>query len=253
MADDSDQRSVLMEITEPQAKITGRLRRSYMDILSVGARHGTHGCGVRPGHAWDAGSGRRRSRGALDACEMSVSRQLLRSLLLAEQSVQMESGSFTSDLKLLLEDLHLKKTSVYRSIPYSRLASNRDAHCYRKARPHLMAFRRSCQDGGRLLLQNAEWEKLLEFVQAACRYTSELPQWETSTHNALREHCYNTLAAFCTAALQKHRPAVRRARELLRRFKMAPVSRRAISLCLEELEKILQEYQSGKSQTQIHP
>ncbi len=52
----------------------------------------------------------------------------------------MVSGSLTSDLKLLLEDLHQKKTSVYRSIPYSRLASNRDAHCYRKARPHLMAF-----------------------------------------------------------------------------------------------------------------
>ncbi|XP_042622650.1 uncharacterized protein LOC109083720 [Cyprinus carpio] len=271
MADDSDQRSVLMEIPEPQAKITGRLRRSYMDVLSGSARHGTHGCRVRRGHACacvcrdvsghkrssvsevDAGSGRHRTRGGLDACETSVSRQLLSNLLLAEQSVQMASGSFTSDLRLLLEDLHLKKTSVYRSIPYSRLASNRDAHCYRKARPHLMAFRRSCQDGGRLLLQKAQWEKLLEFVQVACRYASELPQWETSTHNALREHCYNTLAAFCTAALQKHRPAARRARELLRRFKMAPVSRRAIGPCLEELEKILQEYQRGESQTQIHP
>ncbi|XP_073682448.1 uncharacterized protein [Garra rufa] len=257
MADESDQRSVLMEIPEPQAKITVRLRRSYMDILcsrlSVGARRGTHGCGVRRGHALDAGSGRRRTRDGLDACETSVSKQLLDSLLFAEQSVQMASGSLASDLKLLLEDLHQKKTSVYRSIPYSRLASNRDAHCYRKARPHLMAFKRSCQDGGRLLLQNAEWEKLLEFVQTACRYTSELPQWETSTHNALREHCYNTLAAFCTAALQKLRPAARRARELLRRFKMAPVSRRAISPCLEELEKIVQEYQSGESPTQIHP
>lgn len=122
----------------------------------------------------DAGSGRRRTRDGLDACETSVSKQLLNSLLLAEQvrpnlcsyvdtvvtlvsddsavcccwsvssrsqSVQMASGSLTSDLKLLLEDLHQKKTSVYRSIPYSRLASNRDAHCYRKARPHLMAFK----------------------------------------------------------------------------------------------------------------
>ncbi|XP_058647505.1 uncharacterized protein LOC131549382 [Onychostoma macrolepis] len=251
MADDSDQRSVLMEIPEPQAKITGRLRRSYMDILcsrlSVGARR------MRRGHALDAGSGRRRTADGLDASETSVSKQLLNSLLLAEQSVQMASVSLTTDLKLLLEDLHQKKTSVYRSIPYSRLASNRDAHCYRKARPHLMAFKRSCQDGGRLLLQKAEWEKLLEFVQAACRYASQLPQWETSTHNALREHCYDTLAALCTAALQKHRPAARRARELMRRFRMAPVSRRAIGPCLEQLEKILQEHQSREPQAQIHP
>ncbi|XP_043108447.1 uncharacterized protein LOC122354338 [Puntigrus tetrazona] len=220
MADDSDQRSVLMEIPEPQAKITGRLRRSYMDILSSRLSPGARR--VRRGHMSDTGSGRRRTGDASDSSEVSVSKQLLHSLLLAEQSVQMASVSLTSDLKLLLDDLHQKKTSVYRSIPYSRLASNRDAHCFRKARPHLMAFKRSCQDGGRLLLQNSEWEKLLEFVQAACRFASQLPQWETSTHNALQEHCYATLATLCSTALQKHRPAEHRARELLRRFKTAP-------------------------------
>lgn len=68
-----------------------------------------------------------------------------------------------------------------------------------------------------MLLRSGEWEKLLEFVQAACRLASDLPQWETSGHNTLRERCFNTLAAFCTAALQKHRPAARRARGLLRR------------------------------------
>ncbi|XP_052464980.1 uncharacterized protein LOC128021924 [Carassius gibelio] len=263
MADDSDQRSVLMEIPEPQAKITGRLRRSYMDVLSGGARHGRRGhacvCVCRDVRTLkhssvsevDAGRERRRTPGRLDTCVTSVSRHLLRSLLLAEQSVQMASVSLTSDLRLLLEDLHQKKSSVYRSIPYSRLGSNRDAHCFRKARPQLMAFRRSCQDGGRLLLQEAQWEKLLEFVQTACRYASELPQWETSSHNALQEHCYNTLAAFCTAALRKHRPTARRAGELLRRFKMAPVSSHVIGPCLEELEKILQGYQSGESHTQI--
>lgn len=34
---------------------------------------------------------------------------------------------------------------------------------------------------------------------------------------------------------------------------MAPVSRRAIGPCLEQLEKILQEYQSREPQAQIHP
>lgn len=46
-----------------------------------------------------------------------------------------------SDLKLLQVDLQLRKARVYRSIPYSRLGSNRDAHCYRKAYPHLLAFK----------------------------------------------------------------------------------------------------------------
>lgn len=46
-----------------------------------------------------------------------------------------------SGLKYLQEDLQLKKANVYRAIPYSRLGSNRDAHCYRKAYPHLVAFK----------------------------------------------------------------------------------------------------------------
>ncbi|XP_067287717.1 uncharacterized protein [Pseudorasbora parva] len=236
MADEADQRSVLVEIPEPQAKITGCLRRSYMEILCS-----------RPG-VKHTRSRRRRTPERPLTCQTSVSKHLHDSLLLAEQSVEMMSGSLTSDLPLLLQDLQQKKSSVYRAIPYSRLGSNRDAHCYRKAQPHLRAFKRSCEDGGRLLWRRGEWEKLLEFVQAACRLSGELPEWETSGHNMLRERCYNTLAAFCTATLQKHRPTAHRARGLLRRFRAAPGSRCTIGPCLEELEKILQEHQSQESQ-----
>lgn len=56
-------------------------------------------------------------------------------------SQSQEPKILTSDLKYLQEDLQLKKANVYRSIPYSRLGSNRDAHCYRKAYPHLVAFK----------------------------------------------------------------------------------------------------------------
>lgn len=52
-----------------------------------------------------------------------------------------EPSILTSDLKYLQDDLQLKKANVFRSIPYSRFGSNRDAHCYRKAYPHLLAFR----------------------------------------------------------------------------------------------------------------
>ncbi|XDV51067.1 hypothetical protein PO909_020017 [Leuciscus waleckii] len=239
MADEADQRSVLVEIPEPQAKVTERLRRSYMDILCSRLTV-THTC-----------SRRLRSE-ERHAC--NESKHLMDTLLLAEQSVQMASGSLTSDLSLLLHDLHQKKTSVYRSIPYSRLGSNRDAHCYRKARPHLMAFWRACEEGGRVFERSGEWQKLLEFVQAASRLSGELPLWETSEHNSLRQRCYNTLAAFCTTALKKHTPNASRARGLLRRFRAAPASRYGIGSCLKELEKILQEHQKiTLSHTQIHP
>lgn len=67
--------------------------------------------------------------------------QLIRSFILVEQGQRQEPRALTTDLKPIQEDLHLKKTNVYRSIPYSRLGSNRDAHCYRKAYPHLVVFK----------------------------------------------------------------------------------------------------------------
>lgn len=57
------------------------------------------------------------------------------------QTQSREPRIVASDLKYLQEDLQLKKANIYRSIPYSRFGSNRDAHCYRKAYPHMVAFK----------------------------------------------------------------------------------------------------------------
>lgn len=57
------------------------------------------------------------------------------------QTQSQEPRILASDLKYLQEDLQLKKASIYRSIPYSRFGSNRDAHCYRKAYPQMVAFK----------------------------------------------------------------------------------------------------------------
>ncbi|XP_010898710.2 uncharacterized protein LOC105027993 isoform X2 [Esox lucius] len=175
--------------------------------------------------------------------------QLIRSLILVEQGQRSEPRAPTTDLKLLLEDLHLKKANVYRSIPYSRLGSNRDAHCYRKAYPHLVVFKVSCQEWGQLLLQNEEWESVLEHALVAGRYTSELPQWETSNHNLVREQCYNMLAAHSITALQHYCPEPSKARELLRRFKIALVHSQLFSSCVQELERILGEAQMSSINT----
>lgn len=59
---------------------------------------------------------------------------------------------------------------------------------------------------------------MLEHALMAWRYVSELPQWDTANHNALREQCYGILAANCLSALQHYQPAASRGRELLRRY-----------------------------------
>lgn len=76
----------------------------------------------------------------------------------------------------------------------------------------------SCQQWSQVLLQNKEWDAVLEHTLMAWRYVSELPQWDTANHNALREQCYSLLAANCLGALQHYQPAASRGRQLLRRY-----------------------------------
>ncbi|XP_018516500.1 uncharacterized protein LOC108873001 [Lates calcarifer] len=165
-------RRALVEIPAPQPKIAARMRRSYLEILSGrlapnplprGRNTASNTKRVQPldlpiGGVW---SGRIEEQcEKMDEHHTPLSKQqlvqLIRSLILVEQS--QEPRNLASDLKYLQEDLQLKKANVYRSIPYSRFGSNRDAHCYRKAYPHLVAFKVSCQEWGQVLLRNKEWD-----------------------------------------------------------------------------------------------
>ncbi|CAL1598210.1 unnamed protein product [Knipowitschia caucasica] len=247
-------RRALVEIPAPQPKIEGRMRRSYLEIL--GARLTPTPRGRIPTtavprrlHSMDLWSGRIQAQcDKMDDEHTPISKrqlvQLLRSLILVEQS--QEPRVLASDLKFLQDDLQLKKANVYRSIPYSRLGSNRDAHCYRKAYPHLLAFRVSCQEWGQVLLQNKECDVVLEHTLIAWRFTSELPQWDTSSHNTLREQCFSVLASQSQAALQHYRPTASRGQELLRRFKMAQQQSHAITPCIVTLERILRDSMDTK-------
>ncbi|XP_074483392.1 uncharacterized protein LOC141763041 isoform X2 [Sebastes fasciatus] len=223
-------RRALMEIPAPQPKIAARMRRSYLEILSARLtpslpRGRNTAANTKRGHSLDLSIGGLWSGRLEEQCDKMDEHhtpltkqqlvQLIRSLILVEQSL--EPRVLASDLKYLQDDLQLKKANVYRSIPYSRLGSNRDAHCYRKAYPHLVAFKVSCQEWGQVLLRNKEWDAALEHTLMAWRYTSELPQWDTANHNALREQCYSILAAHSVTALQHYHPEPNRGRELLRR------------------------------------
>ncbi|XP_058885861.1 uncharacterized protein LOC117405246 isoform X2 [Acipenser ruthenus] len=153
------------------------------------------------------------------------------------------------NLKPLQEELQLKKANVYRSIPYTRLGSNRDAHCYRKACPQLLAFKKTCIGRGQLLLQCNLWESALEFVLNAWRFTSELPQWETSSHNRCKEQCFSALAAQCTTALQQSSIGMKRAIELKRRLKIARTHSKLIIPCIQELDSIIENLQCRTAET----
>ncbi|XP_012692754.1 uncharacterized protein LOC105908739 [Clupea harengus] len=251
MANICFERRALVEIPEPQPKIAGRLRRSYMDVLSTRAGSLPNSAAFlskrgRPlvactqrqwiGEVDSRGEEVEKSPTTLSSQQLV---QLLSSLILLEQ--EQKCTEHTSNLKLLLEDLLQKKASVYRSIPYSRLGSNRDAHCYRKAYPHLLAFKRSCQEGGQTLERCGEWESLLEFALTGWRCTSELPQWDTASHNVIREHCYSMLAKHCSTALRHHQPAPSKVREMLRRLKMTQGHNQQMSSCVEELKQLLKD------------
>ncbi|XP_045553913.1 uncharacterized protein isoform X1 [Salmo salar] len=253
-------RRALMEIPAPQPKIAARLRRSYLEVLSsritpfsTTSRGRNLTSNSKRGHSLDPAiyrTGSSRSEAQSERMEDNQTPlsnqqlvQLIRSFILVEQGQRQEPRALTTDLKPIQEDLHLKKTNVYRSIPYSRLGSNRDAHCYRKAYPHLVVFKVSCQEWGQLLLQNEEWESTLEHALVAWRYTSELPQWDTSSHNSVREQCYIMLAAHCITALQHYCPDPSKAIELHRRFKMAQLHSQLIYPCIQELERSLSEAQ----------
>ncbi|XP_042260290.1 uncharacterized protein LOC121891790 isoform X2 [Thunnus maccoyii] len=246
-------RRALVEIPAPQPKIAARMRRSYLEILSARLapsplpRGRNTTSNTKRAQSLDLSingvwSGRIEEQcEKMDEHHTPLSKQqlvqLIRSLILVEQS--QEPRILASDLKYLQDDLQLKKANVYRSIPYSRFGSNRDAHCYRKAYPHLVAFKVSCQEWGQVLLRNKEWDAVLEHTLMAWRYTSELPQWDTANHNALREQCYSILASHSLTALQHYCPEPNRRRELLRRLKMAQLHSQSIVPCIQELQRIM--------------
>ncbi|CAL8288941.1 unnamed protein product [Lota lota] len=250
-------RRALVEIPAPQPKIAAKLRRSYLEILSsrlapspaVPRGRSTSNTSRRT-HSLDSSSGSQWRGRTDEPCDRIDEQQrtplsnqqlaqLIRSLVLVEQN--QEPSVLTFDLKYLQEDLQLKKANVFRSIPYSRFSSNRDAHCYRKAYPHLVAFKVSCQEWGQVLLRSGQWDSALEYALMAWRYAGELPRWDTARHNALRDQCFAALAAHCLAALRHRGNAAGPAKGhlLLRRLRMAQQHSQAIAPCIHEMERIL--------------
>ncbi|XP_066562322.1 uncharacterized protein LOC136751009 isoform X2 [Amia ocellicauda] len=255
MATSCQERRVLVEIPAPQPKISAHIRRSYFDALNYRVGPSPYPRNNITNQEQDElvepSTKKQRlnqKKGVgLELHLMALSQQQLVDLVSSLMFLEEEKNTkvLCPDLKLLQEHLQCKKANVYRSIPYSRLGSNRDAHCYRKAYPHLLAFKQACVEGGKLLLKCKQWDAALEFGLSAWRYTSELPQWDTSSHNMLRAQCFSTLATHCITALQQSCIGMAKCLELKRRFKISWTQCKEITPCIEELERMIDNLQSS--------
>ncbi|XP_067848457.1 uncharacterized protein [Heptranchias perlo] len=173
-----------------------------------------------------------------------ASSQLVRTLLLhrypALDDEDLKLVLPSLNLKFAQEHLELNKINIYRSIPRWRLGSNRDAYCYRKAHVHLQAFKKTCLEQGRLLLQAECWETALDYILIAWRYTSELPQWDNSFHNECTQQCFTALAVQCTTGLQRSSLELEKYKQLKKRLRTAYTQSKLIKPCLEELDRIME-------------
>ncbi|XP_014666606.1 PREDICTED: uncharacterized protein LOC106808405 [Priapulus caudatus] len=107
------------------------------------------------------------------------------------------------DLHPLEEQLSQLKHNVYRSFPSVRFGSSRrDSYCYKRVSTHLVAFKKTCLEQGRVLLKAESWLAALEYVFMAWTYTGQLPQWEDHAHNKCKLSCYRGLAVQCMYVLK---------------------------------------------------
>eukprot|EP00062_Callorhinchus_milii_P010934 gi/632956353/ref/XP_007893915.1/ PREDICTED: uncharacterized protein LOC103180104 [Callorhinchus milii] len=184
----------------------------------------------------------------------SSSSQLVSTLLLhshpeLDQNLKLVLPSLI--LKILQEQLELNKSNVYRSIPRWRLGSNRDAYCFRKAHAHLQAFKKTCLEQGRLLLQAECWETTTDYTLIAWRYTSELPHWDNSFHNECTQQCFTALAVQSMIGLQRSCLELEKYKQLKKRFQVACTQNKLMKPCLQQLEGIVKdlEYSGPKPES----
>ncbi|XP_028655743.1 uncharacterized protein LOC114650347 isoform X1 [Erpetoichthys calabaricus] len=253
MATVYQERTVLVEIPAPQPVIQYHTRRSYWDALSYrGKPPDSHRINRAAASLILDSLLFKSTRCHKDKVGLQLqfdSLDVLNSMISMMSTEDQRKHIPLSYLKIIEEEMHFKKMNVYRSIPYSRLNSNRDAYCYRKACPHLLAFKKTCLKAGNLLIRSQQWEAVLDYVLIAWRYTSELPQWDTRSHNQYKEQCFRALAFHCIKALQECSIDLERCVQLQTRFKIARGHSKFITPCIEELEKIIKQHHSTSTES----
>ncbi|KAK3711750.1 hypothetical protein QZH41_020140 [Actinostola sp. cb2023] len=100
-------------------------------------------------------------------------------------------------------NLKLFKRNIFKSFPYrgSHVGSTRDVCNYRRVHSHIVEFKKMCIDQGKQLLEGCLWKIAVEYVLMAWSHISDLPTWDSPSHNSCKTSCYRTLAVQFQKAL----------------------------------------------------
>ncbi|GAB6027461.1 hypothetical protein CHUAL_001719 [Chamberlinius hualienensis] len=107
------------------------------------------------------------------------------------------------DISDLENNLKSLKKNIFKSFPYTKWGSKRDAFCYRRVSVHLTAFKKTCVDQGKQFLSCNQWTTAIDYVLMAWSYVYDLPDWDNEAHNKLKQSCFKSLATQCMNALKK--------------------------------------------------
>lgn len=141
------------------------------------------------------------------------------------------------DLSELEEKLKYLQRNIYKSFPYTRYGSSRDAFCYRRVNTHLAAFKKECVSQGQTLVASQLWDSAVNYVLMAWSYVDGMPDWDNPSHNKSKEQCFKGLAAQCKKALMKLKSCLseEKCTDLLRRMKSACEQNNQLQPCLDLL------------------
>ncbi|GBL74832.1 hypothetical protein AVEN_243681-1 [Araneus ventricosus] len=144
------------------------------------------------------------------------------------------------DLAPAEERLHKLKQNVFRSYPRNVWGSQDSSFCFMRIKTHLEAFKKDCLEMCQLYMDSEHWPTAFEFIFAAWKYTSELPDWDYTYHNRIKSVCMKHLAAQCITALKKanlDKPALAEIIERMQEY----ASESAVKPCIAFAVKLMEE------------
>ncbi|GFQ91296.1 uncharacterized protein TNCT_49461 [Trichonephila clavata] len=107
------------------------------------------------------------------------------------------------DLTPAEEKLSKLKHNIYKSFPRNVWGSRDSAFCFLRVRTHLEVFKKECLEMCHHFMDSQYWPAVFEFIFIAWKYTMELPDWESVSHNKIKSLCMKQLASQCISALKK--------------------------------------------------
>ncbi|XP_040565464.1 uncharacterized protein [Lepeophtheirus salmonis] len=107
------------------------------------------------------------------------------------------------DLAPCEERLNYLKRNVYKALPNTRLESKTDSMAYNRVATHLLAFKKTLIDQGKVLLEANQWPALLDYSLMAWAYVRTTPVWDNPPHNNIRKQCFKSLSANCMHSLKR--------------------------------------------------